>query len=78
MLDPLTAMGIACNVMQVISFCGETISLAKKIKADGTLDPNLCGYAEQLSTATMRLKQYVGSSEKPLTKDQVELQEAAL
>lgn len=71
MLDPLTAMGIACNVMQVISFCCETISLAKRMKEDGTLDPKLRDFADRLFTATARLKQYVDSSNmKPLTKDQ--------
>lgn len=55
-MDPLSALGIACNLMQVISFTGETIALCKTIYKRGSADPSLEGNAKTLSIFTKSLR----------------------
>lgn len=40
-LEALAALGLACNIFQVISFGRETLSLVKSVYRDGTLDNSL-------------------------------------
>lgn len=47
-LEALAALGLACNIFQVISFGHESISLLKKVYQDGTLDTPDSFHAEKL------------------------------
>lgn len=38
MLDPVTALGLACNVFQIISFVDEVYDVSKRIAEDGNPD----------------------------------------
>lgn len=40
-LEGLAALGLACNIFQVISFGRETLGLVKSVYRDGTLDNSL-------------------------------------
>jgi hypothetical protein len=78
MLDPLTCMSIACNVMQIISFSHEIISIVKRIKKDGTADPELREHAANLSKSSDGLEEYLKSCDlKHLPKNQDDLCEIA-
>lgn len=53
-MDPLSALSVACNVMQVISFGIETISLCKEIYKTGHPDFNLAAsgcHLEEIATS---------------------------
>ncbi|KAI1818194.1 hypothetical protein GGS20DRAFT_344957 [Poronia punctata] len=41
MAEAIAALGLACSIMQVISFAGEVIKLTRTIKKGGTPDPDL-------------------------------------
>jgi ribosome-binding ATPase YchF (GTP1/OBG family) len=78
MLDPLTCLSIACSVMQIISFSHEVTSIVKRIKKDGTADPELREHADNLSKSSDGLEQYLKSCDlKHLPKNQAELREIA-
>jgi hypothetical protein len=78
MLDPLTSLSIACNVMQVISFAHEVASIVKRIKKDGTADPELREHAVNLSTSSKGLENYLkGCNPTHLPKNQAELEVVA-
>jgi hypothetical protein len=78
MLDPLTCFGIACNVMQVISFSIEVTSIAGRIKKDGTAGLELREHAGNLSKTSSELEHYLKCCDlKHLPKNQVELQDVA-
>ncbi|KAI9658091.1 MAG: hypothetical protein M1821_002751 [Bathelium mastoideum] len=55
-MDPLTALGLACNVMQVISFAHETISLCKRLYRNGSSNPDLVYHASHLSILSSNLQ----------------------
>lgn len=40
-LEGLAALGLACNIFQVISFGRETLGLVKSVYRDGTMDNSL-------------------------------------
>jgi len=78
MLDPLTCLSIACSVMQMISFSHEVTSIVKRIKKDGTADPQLREHADNLSKSSEGLEQYLQSCDlKHLPKNQADLREIA-
>jgi hypothetical protein len=78
MLDPLTCLSIACSVMQMISFSREVTSIVKRIKKDGTADPQLREHADNLSKSSEGLEQYLQSCDlKHLPKNQADLREIA-
>ena len=54
-MDPLSALSLACNVMQVISFCHETISLCKRLHREGSSYPDLDDFAAHLSSLSSTL-----------------------
>jgi hypothetical protein len=78
MLDPLTCLSIACSVMQIISFSHDVTSIAKRIKKDGTADPQLREHADNLSKSSEGLEQYLQCCDlKQLPKNQSDLREIA-
>lgn len=65
--------------MQIISFSHEVASTVKRIKTEGSADPELREHADHLSNASKGLEQYLKSSlVKPLTKNQAELHDIAM
>jgi hypothetical protein len=76
-LEPLAVFGLACNVMQVLSFSHETISLCKSIFRTGSLSPNLANNVSHLSEVCESLNDSLNSKPKPLSKDQQKLLEIA-
>jgi hypothetical protein len=59
MLDPLTSLSLACNVMQIIGFCHELASVVKRIKNDGTVDAQLREHAVHISDSSKGLEDYL-------------------
>ncbi|EHA53254.1 hypothetical protein MGG_07819 [Pyricularia oryzae 70-15] len=47
-LEPIAALGLACNILQVVGIGRETVRLARKVYQDGELDPALGENAELL------------------------------
>ncbi|KAF7507899.1 hypothetical protein GJ744_009933 [Endocarpon pusillum] len=54
-MEALVALGLTCNVLQVISFSREAILLATKISKDGSVDINLAKDALQLEALSNEL-----------------------
>ena len=64
--------------MQIISFSHEVTTIAKRIKKDGTADPELREHARNLSKSSEGLEQYLKKCNlKHLPKSQAELQDIA-
>ncbi|TVY43928.1 Vegetative incompatibility protein HET-E-1 [Lachnellula subtilissima] len=58
-MDPLTGLGIACNVMQVISFAHEIYCVVKRIKEDGSGDKELRQQTHHISESSKGLENYL-------------------
>ena len=76
-LEALAALGIACNIMQVVSFSLETLSLCKAMYKTGSPAPSLVQNASHLEDLGKGLRASLDSAPKPLTKDQQKLHEIA-
>ncbi|KAI8716361.1 NACHT domain-containing protein [Fusarium sp. LHS14.1] len=46
-MEPLAVLGLVCNIMQLLSFGGEAVSLCRKIYKTGEIDPSLKDYSSQ-------------------------------
>lgn len=55
-LEAMAALGLACNIFQVISFGHETISLVKRIYQNGTPGGALSGNASHLREIASRIE----------------------
>ncbi|KAF3009082.1 hypothetical protein E8E14_008384 [Neopestalotiopsis sp. 37M] len=78
-MDALAALGIACNLMQVISFAGETITLCKHVYKRGSADPGLEENAKTLRVLVRCLDEslHMPTSEVPPDQATVEVQALA-
>jgi N-terminal domain on NACHT_NTPase and P-loop NTPases len=78
-MDPVSALGLACNVMQIISFCHETISLCKRVHREGSSDPNLDHVTSHLSRLSDNLRDSIDAAKqgKPLNRQEKDLQSIA-
>ncbi|KAL2675642.1 hypothetical protein Neosp_011832 [[Neocosmospora] mangrovei] len=76
-LEPLTALGLACSVMQTITFAGQTLSLCKKIYNDGQPDPALNDYSLELSKISETLKNNLNLGTGVLSSDDLALRDIA-
>jgi hypothetical protein len=78
-MDPVSALGLACNVMQIISFCHETITLCKRLHRDGSSDPNLDHVTSHLSRLSNNLRDSIDAAKQgvPLKQQEKELQSIA-
>ena len=79
-MDPLSALGLACNVMQVISFVHETISIYKRLRRDGSSNSELAYYVSHLSTLSGNLRGSIDDTAKQkgsLNQQEKELQAIA-
>lgn len=66
-LEALAILGVACNVMQIISFAGEFVAVCKRICETGNPEPNLCDHGKRLTELSTGLKQTMAQSLEPLT-----------
>lgn len=55
-LEPLVALGLACNVLQITGTAGKTITLIRQCYKDGALDPALNDHATELAKLADRVK----------------------
>ncbi|ETS86535.1 hypothetical protein PFICI_00363 [Pestalotiopsis fici W106-1] len=68
-METLAALGIACNLMQVISFTGETITLCKHIYKRGSANPSLETNAKTLQVLIQSLDKSLQASTSQLPSD---------
>lgn len=54
-LEPVAALGLACNILQVIEVGLNTIRVAKRVYKDGALDPALTESASALESISSRI-----------------------
>jgi hypothetical protein len=66
-MEALFALGVACNVMQVISFCHETVSLSIKIYKKGSSDPELAQHVLQMKGLANQLDSAISNSATVIT-----------
>ncbi|KAK4446737.1 hypothetical protein QBC34DRAFT_147976 [Podospora aff. communis PSN243] len=71
-MEAVQALGLACNVMQIITFTCETANAAKKLFRDGLDDPRLLPLAEG-SVELYRTLEKDLSRFQPLSEDEVRL-----
>ncbi|KAI6361175.1 hypothetical protein MCOR25_006546 [Pyricularia grisea] len=55
-MEALAALGLACNIFQVVSFGRETIQVAKEVYRSGRLDPHLTNGADALNKVISELQ----------------------
>jgi hypothetical protein len=55
-MEALVALGLACNILQLISFGRETISLVTRISKDGSTDINLAKDAQRIEQLSNELE----------------------
>ncbi|KAK4152968.1 hypothetical protein C8A00DRAFT_34300 [Chaetomidium leptoderma] len=73
MATGLEALGLACNIMQVISFAGGLISTFNAIRGGHSPDVAITTTATQMSNAFKTLAQSLGQATRPLNKDEMEM-----
>ena len=76
-MEAIAALGLACNVMQVISFSLEVISVAKQVATSGAIEPDLADRASRLSELSSSLDESLSGLPTPLAPPQHELKEVA-
>jgi hypothetical protein len=76
-MDPLTALGLTCNVIQVISFGREVLSLCMRVYRDGSLEPDLASNSAYLQSLSTKLVESFRAAQTPnqLSKEQYDLQD---
>lgn len=78
-MEALVALGLACNVIQIISFGRETISICRAFYSDASPDAGVVQNASRLAELSRRLRDLYDTAQtrKPLTKAQQELKDIA-
>ncbi|KAJ3545041.1 hypothetical protein NM208_g2714 [Fusarium decemcellulare] len=76
-LEPLAALGLACNIMQLLTFGREAISLCRKIDHEGSSDPSLKTYSEKAGNVSEDLKKHLSLTGSNLAPEDAELAETA-
>lgn len=77
-MEALASLGIACNVMQVISFAHETFSLCKRLYEEGEANPSLGANAKTMAVLTKTLQGTIlDHAAKPVTEADHEMQSIA-
>jgi hypothetical protein len=72
-MDPLSALSLACNIMQIVSFVHEAYETSKRISEDGSADSTSLGNATRLAALSRKLDGSINAMDKPLTKEQHDL-----
>ncbi|KAH6876395.1 hypothetical protein B0T10DRAFT_566934 [Thelonectria olida] len=65
-LEPLAALGLACNISQLIETAAESASLCKRIYNTGRPDPDLDDFAKNLSETSASLKKCLDATQGPI------------
>jgi hypothetical protein len=55
-LEPVVALSLACNVLQVIGVASETIHIVRQVYQNGELDPALTHHATRLDDLSRRIR----------------------
>jgi hypothetical protein len=80
-MDPLTSLGLACNVTQILSFVSEIIKLSHKVRVEGTLDKDLEDASQRLQNSYRQLEKIItdraAQVNVPLSQPHAELVELA-
>jgi hypothetical protein len=78
-MDPLTVLGLACNVIEVVNFGREILSLCMRVHRDGSPEPDLAHKAAYLQSLFTKLVGSFRAAQTPnqLSKDQYGLQNIA-
>jgi len=78
-MEPLIALGLACNVVQLVSFGHEVLSLARRLSKDGSPDANLADKSARLSDLSSELKDSLSAQNhaRALDQNQLRLQTVA-
>ncbi|TDZ28422.1 hypothetical protein C8035_v007552 [Colletotrichum spinosum] len=76
-LEPLAALGLACNILQLVGSVKSTITVAKNILDSGTIDPSLAKQNEDLTKLFGDAQDSVNKAPAPLAKDDQDLQDVA-
>jgi len=76
-LEPLAALGLACNVMQLIDFARETTSICKAVYETGTPDPGLVSTIGHMTGAFENLSNSLDSARGSADPDERALLEVA-
>lgn len=76
-MEPLAALGLACNIMQLLSFGGEAISLCRKVYKTGEIDPSLKDYSGQTAKICENLNDTLTQRQLNLEPDALALQQRA-
>jgi hypothetical protein len=61
-MEALAALGLAGNIIQVVSFCHETVSLSTKIYRKGSSDPELAQDVSQIKKLAEQLNIAISNS----------------
>ncbi len=69
-LEPLVALGLACSIMQVITFARDTISVCSTIFQTGSLDPIIDIQVKELTAVCKSLEEQRQSIIGPVTRDE--------
>jgi hypothetical protein len=78
-MDPLTAFGLTCNVIQVLSFANEALSLCRRVCRDGSPEPDLAYNTAHLQNLSKKLLESLnaGQTSDKLSKEQYDLRQIA-
>lgn len=76
-MEAIAALGLACNVMQLIDFSGEVISIARHAYSAGSVEDDLSDRVSRLVDLSTAVKKSLSSASKPATAAQRDLEEIA-
>ncbi|KAK2676753.1 hypothetical protein RAB80_008939 [Fusarium oxysporum f. sp. vasinfectum] len=68
-LEPLAALGLVCNIVQLVEVGLKTATLCKNAYRTGEPDPELSVYAQNLAETASSLTQSLAVSQQPLSHD---------
>ncbi|SCV45329.1 uncharacterized protein FFB14_08594 [Fusarium fujikuroi] len=72
-LEPLVALGLVCNIAQLVEVGLKTAKLCKNAYRTGDPDPELSVYAQNLAATASSLSQSLENSQQPLNLDESRL-----
>ena len=72
-MDPISALGLACNVIQIIGFGQEVFSLARRLSKDSSPDPSLADTSARLSDLSGELQNSLNKQKQTGNLDQNQL-----
>lgn len=76
-LEPLAALGLACNIFQLIELAEKSASMCKQVYETGQPDPALDDFAKNLANTSTSLKDFLVTSQRPSTSDEKQLLDLA-